>query len=227
MNGDYNGRGNSNGSFGGGFNGQDNNNFGGFNGRDMNSGSFGSDNSQQYNPYEPMYKPENSFDSNTPLYTPAQTPSTVTITKPKQNSNIAVIVAIVLLITVGVGIYFYITYFSHQSIKQFIDSPKGQTLVADLLAEEGTSSQYELKVYANDNNQLICEYKLKSYTPVSQTQKDQMKTYIEAAKPELAKEIQKMMDEYDLKEFSFVYKYVNADDSVFGEYEISLSDRNK
>ena len=198
-------------------------------GSDNNLGSgtnsFGN-NEPPYDPYAPMYQPSSSsYDPNAPMYTPSSPPRTVTISKSKQSINPMVILALVLAIAVGVGVYFYITYFSHQSIKQYIDSPKGQTLISELLAEEGNSSQYDLKVYATDNNQLVMEYKLKRYTPISQSQKNQMKAYIDAAKPLLAKEIQTMMDDADLREFSMVYKYINANGEVFGEYEIFLSDK--
>ncbi len=238
MNGDYNRQGNNNGSFGG-YDGQGNNNggfggysgqgmnndsFGGYNGQD-NNGGFGVNNPQQYDPNEPMYKPENSYDMNAPLYTPSSAPSTVTINRPKQNSTPMVIVAIILAVAVGIGVYFYITRFSNQSVKQFLESAEGKTLISDLLAEEGSNSQYDLSVYADGDDKLVCEYKLKSYTTISQSQKDMMKSYIDAARSTLAGEIEDMMKSYDIREFSFVYKYVNANGDVFGEYEISLADK--
>ncbi len=215
MSGSDNGFGNNSGSSMNGIN----NNFG------AESNSFGSSN-PPYDPDAPLYRPESSYDPYAPMYNPPPAPKVTTaVRKPKQNLNPMVLLAIVLAVIVGVGVYFYITYFGRQSIKQYIDSPKGQTLISELLAEEGSSSQYEVKVYATDNDQLVMEYKLKVYTPVSQTQKNQMKAYIDAAKPMLAKEIQTMMDEADIREFSMVYKYINANGDVFGEYEVFLSDK--
>ncbi len=225
----------SNNGFGSNNNGYGSNNGFGGNPNGFGAGSSFNNNDSDYDPNAPLYHPENDtpYDPNAPLYHPTSEstysmPHTVTI--PKKKFNI-VPLCIFLAVLIGVGVFVYIKFFNKTSIKDFLESPQGKVELANVekQARGDAFSEFDTKVYANDQDQLIFEYKYKEYLYFEPGEKEvaqeEASRLMESYKKSAAKEIEKMMNGYHLKEFSIVFLYLNADSSELYRYEVFLSDK--
>ena len=261
MNGNYNRQGNNDGSFGGfngqgnnidsfgGFNGQgnnnnfggfdgqgNNNNFGGFkgqgnNGQEMNNPGFGGNASQQYDPYNSMYKPENSYDPNAPLYTPSSNSytSTTVTTNTKKATNPVVIVIVLLAIAVAVGLYFYVKN-RKITISEYAKTVSGQRELADVRDKYGDMYKddgFNFDIYITDNNEYVFEYSFMDYQAFSDDDLSYFKEYldntVEKDRAEYERVITETMQDNNVAEFSIMYRVKNSDGTLLYEHTIGLS----
>ena len=193
-------------------------------------GSF-TNNEPGYDPNAPLYDPAaDAYDPNAPLYHPEPSyaaAGAMTQTKPKVNLTIP----IVIILAIVLGVVLFMVNSQKRDIKSFIETREGKMEMSSMTkAADDHSGEYEINAYANENAQLVLEFKYKQFIDLSYVEKAEMERvmddYVKKNMSQVTKAIDEMKDRYHVEDFSVVYKFINSNGNLLYQCEIFSSEHN-
>ncbi len=179
----------------------------------------------------------NTYDPNAMFSSSYHNPvvSTSTTVKRRNSSSLISIIIIIVAIAIGVAVFFYVTN-NKKSLKQWSETADGKSNISSLRSAltqtmaSDPSMNFTIDCYVRGEDQLVMEYKSNTMLDISDYDLPNLKAYLDSRvntvsyKIQAAHTIKKLRESADIKEFSLVLEFLNADENVLYQLEIHESD---